>query len=444
MRFVMRLNTALSRYFPEQRVYLRTDRMTRYFRATPLFQVWAGGMISVLVVWMLIATSALMMNRISTQSENTRADVLQRTYETRLAELFAKLDQRTLEAQTAQQRFYVALEQISMQQSESLQAEEERRELETGLMIMQEKLQKAMAERDAAQGRSDSIPADIQNRIGSLETRLGSAEDMEDMLETLARALDDTVRQRDELEKIADDLVTRISEMEYGQRLAAQRNAQVYARLESAINVTLGPLERALRRSGIDTESLIEEMRKTYVGTGGPKGVLSVSTRDASILESNSSTRRIFERLDRVAVTSMAVKNLPLAFPVRGAYRHTSGFGYRRDPKTGGIRFHSGTDLAGARGTPIVATGDGVVSFAGRQGAYGMLVKIRHAQGFETFYAHLNAVRVKKGQRVSHGDRIGDMGASGRSTGVHLHYEVHLNGKALNPAKFMKAANDVF
>ena len=185
-------------------------------------------------------------------------------------------------------------------------------------------------------------------------------------------------------------------------------------------------------------------MRKTYSGTGGPQGALSVSTKGASLMEIDASTAALFERLDKVAVAKMAVERLPLAFPVRGAYRHTSGFGYRRDPKTGGRRLHKGADMAGARGTAIVATGDGVVSFAGRQSGYGRLIKIRHAQGFETFYAHLNKIRVKKGQRVSRGDRIGDMGNSGRSTGPHLHYEIRVGGRPVNPMIYIRAGQDVF
>jgi len=158
----------------------------------------------------------------------------------------------------------------------------------------------------------------------------------------------------------------------------------------------------------------------------------------------SSSTLEIFERLDRVSLAKLAVEKLPLTFPVRGGFRHTSGFGYRKDPKTGMRRWHKGHDLAGARGTAIVATGDGVVTFAGRQGGYGKLVKIRHIRGFQTFYAHLSRIRVKSGQRVSRGERIGDMGNTGRSTGVHLHYEVRINGKAVNPSKYMKAAPNVF
>ena len=93
--------------------------------------------------------------------------------------------------------------------------------------------------------------------------------------------------------------------------------------------------------------------------------------------------------------------------------------------------------------TPVYATADGIVTQAGRQRGYGRVVKIRHAFGFETVYAHLNRARVKVGQRVGRGDRIGDMGSTGRSTGNYVHYEIRIDNKPVNPVKFIEAARDV-
>jgi murein DD-endopeptidase MepM/ murein hydrolase activator NlpD len=130
--------------------------------------------------------------------------------------------------------------------------------------------------------------------------------------------------------------------------------------------------------------------------------------------------------------------------PVTSTFRFTSGFGNRRDPKGRGRRMHAGVDLAGPRGTAIFATADGVVESAEYESGYGNVVRIRHEFGFETVYAHQSKLRVKPGQKVSRGDRIGDMGSTGRSTGVHLHYEVHLNGRPVNPMPYLEAARHVF
>ncbi|PLS20720.1 DUF5930 domain-containing protein [Neptunicoccus cionae] len=439
-----KLNALLARHVPEQRIYMRTERTTRYFRATPLFQTAVGAVITVTVCWTVIATSTLMIDRISARSDKTQAQVMQRAYEARLNELSKERDTRALEAQTAQDRFYIALEQISQQQSELLQAEEERRELATGLKIMQKKLQVAIKERDEAQKQSDSVMAEMQAVTGSLSTKLGSANDTEETLTTMARALEATVQQRDQLETTAEELYTQMSEMSLAQQLKEQQTARIFARLEQAVDVTLGPLQQALSNAGINTDSILDEMRRTHSGTGGPLTALSISTKGDAANQLSRDAVDILDKMDRVGLAKMAVSKLPLSFPVDGGYRNTSGFGYRRDPKTGGRRMHKGNDLAGARGTAILATGDGVVTFAGRQSGYGKLVKIRHVRGFETYYAHMSKIRVKSGQRVSRGERIGDMGNTGRSTGVHLHYEVRINGTAVNPSKYMKAARNVF
>jgi murein DD-endopeptidase MepM/ murein hydrolase activator NlpD len=146
----------------------------------------------------------------------------------------------------------------------------------------------------------------------------------------------------------------------------------------------------------------------------------------------------ILDKLDRLNVYRIAAQKAPLGLPLKSAFRFTSGFGHRWG------RMHEGTDLAGAYGSPVYSTADGVVIHAGWQSGYGRLVKIQHAFGIETRYGHLSEIRVSAGQKVSRGDRIGDMGNSGRSTGTHLHYEVRIGGEAKNPMTYIKAGTDVF
>ncbi len=126
---------------------------------------------------------------------------------------------------------------------------------------------------------------------------------------------------------------------------------------------------------------------------------------------------------------------LPLGRPHHG--RITSPYGYRRNPFTNrGREMHQGVDLKGRTGDPVKATAKGRVTFAGWKGAYGYVVMVKHKNGYETRYAHLTRTRVKKGQAVEAGDIVGLLGSTGRSTGPHLHYEVVLNNKKLNPARY--------
>jgi murein DD-endopeptidase MepM/ murein hydrolase activator NlpD len=185
-------------------------------------------------------------------------------------------------------------------------------------------------------------------------------------------------------------------------------------------------------------------VRSTYSGQGGPLMPITMSTRgkppDAMSLRANE----VLSALDELNLYRIAAEQLPFSMPVRSNFRLTSGFGYRRDPINGGRRLHAGTDFAGPRGTPIYAGGDGTVIFAGRQSGYGLMVEIRHPFGLSTRYAHMARIRVSEGQRVSRGDRIGDMGNTGRSTGTHLHYEVRRDGDPVNPMTFITAGRDVF
>ena len=122
--------------------------------------------------------------------------------------------------------------------------------------------------------------------------------------------------------------------------------------------------------------------------------------------------------------------------PINGA-RLSSGFGYRKHPILGYNKLHKGVDFAAPSGTPIFAAGNGVVEFAGKNGAYGNYVRIRHDGTFKTAYAHMKSLKkgIYDGVRVKQGDIIGYVGTTGRSTGPHLHYEIIQNGEQMNPAK---------
>jgi murein DD-endopeptidase MepM/ murein hydrolase activator NlpD len=137
-----------------------------------------------------------------------------------------------------------------------------------------------------------------------------------------------------------------------------------------------------------------------------------------------------------------ASETIPFSRPTTMA-RQTSGFGIRFDPFTHRPKPHTGLDFADRYLTPILSTAPGVVSFAGVRNGYGNTVEIDHGNGFKTRYAHMAAFAVRQGQRISIGQRIGAMGNSGRSTGVHLHYEVWNNGRPQNPARYLKAGEYV-
>jgi murein DD-endopeptidase MepM/ murein hydrolase activator NlpD len=129
---------------------------------------------------------------------------------------------------------------------------------------------------------------------------------------------------------------------------------------------------------------------------------------------------------------------MPAGTPVRSGYK-SSGFGYRADPFTGRPEFHSGVDFNGPRGSDVIAVAGGVVSYAGLKPGYGNVIEIDHGNGYMTRYAHNDRNIREVGDPVRAGELVARMGSSGRATGVHVHFEVWLNGRLVNPSEYIRA-----
>ncbi|MEM8692878.1 MAG: M23 family metallopeptidase [Pseudomonadota bacterium] len=437
----IRLNAALERVFPERRVFLKSEEDTRFIRLKPATQAvaLAGG--SLVVAWAIMATAILLMDSIGSGNfrEQVRRD--QATYTARLNDLSAQRDTRAEEALAAQERFNAALAQISAMQSQLLASENRRRELETGIEVIQTTLRGTMKARQTAQEQVAALQSQVED--GGAAPTLADGDGPAPM-DFVAEALARTAAERDKIIEDAQDALIEADELKIELALLRDQNDQIFRQLEEAMTVSVKPLDKMFTAAGMDPDRIIDQVRRGYSGQGGPLTPLSFSTRGEEPTPDTMRANRILNEMDKLNLYRIAAEKAPFATPVKNAFRFTSGYGLRRDPKTGGRRMHNGVDFAAAHGTPLYATGDGVVTFAGWQSGYGRLVKIQHEFGIETRFAHLSAINVKVGQRVSRGDRIGDMGASGRVTGVHLHYEVRIGGQPVNPMIYIKAGNDVF
>jgi len=176
--------------------------------------------------------------------------------------------------------------------------------------------------------------------------------------------------------------------------------------------------------------------------SGGPETLGGEVTIDHSVqellegsLELKDSFAEIMDVFERESTRLLSV---PSVNPVASQEAWvSSGFGYREDPISGKRRFHEGTDIVAPRGTPVIAPADGVVTYAGWRDGMGRTVDIEHGYGYTTAYGHNDKLLVKKGDLVKRGDIIAYIGSSGRSTGPHLHYEVRLHGKLVNPWKYL-------
>jgi murein DD-endopeptidase MepM/ murein hydrolase activator NlpD len=180
---------------------------------------------------------------------------------------------------------------------------------------------------------------------------------------------------------------------------------------------------------GIGGVGAARDMRPTELRTGLDQlgSQLDASGGQLSVLESLLFNRR----LDQAAT--------PSRMPIANSYI-TSGFGGRADPFGGGAAFHKGIDFHASIGDPVMAVADGVVSYAGQRSGYGNVVEIDHGNGYITRYAHNSQLLVRVGELVHRGDQVAHAGSTGRSTGAHVHFEVWMNGRVINPSRFLGQA----
>ena len=309
--------------------------------------------------------------------------------------------------------------------------------------------QRADSEVIRARAASERLNADLQARLESAVVRMsaanGSLDQTAAMIARRHAALTTVMSKFQGVDGAAKALAPRPVPAGVGpiQRIMAVRLDQerLLDRAETFAQTRAERLRLAFRLAGLNPAA--------YMAASGPLGGPLVEARDpralAAILDVDEPfavrIRHAATNLNEMRALTDAAEGLPFKRPTQA--RTTSGFGVRFDPFNGRPAVHQGQDFAAPLNTPIYATAPGVVAFAGVRSGYGNTVEIDHGRGFKTRYAHLNTLGVKPGQSVSLGQRVGAMGTTGRSTGVHLHYEVWLNGRPQNPARFLRAGDQL-
>ena len=245
----------------------------------------------------------------------------------------------------------------------------------------------------------------------------------------------------------SEDALAEITRMEQDLNQLSERQNLIAQRILALTESKMALAEKILEMTGLSKEQVLAVVNSNDegLGQGGPfisfendllikEGGDGASTEDP-ILD-------LYQSRLELAQLSSVFANMPVMKPVN-KYYISSGFGGRLDPMRKRRAIHYGVDMAGWWDRPVMASADGVVTQAGRNGAYGNFIEVNHENGFRTRFGHLKRIKVKSGQRVERGAVIGLMGSTGRSTGPHLHYEVWFADTPLNPLKFFKAADDV-
>ncbi|BBC71418.1 peptidase M23 [Altererythrobacter sp. B11] len=295
------------------------------------------------------------------------------------------------------------------------------------LMSREAKVAKAASRVKAYRDNLDEVADDLGRRQDFIESVLPMLPD--DVLP------DETVSDsKAEADKTVAKVSAAIPEAGALARLEARQIAFV-ERLTRFADRRAARAEKALRTLGLDPRGIL---RASHTAQGGPLEKLSTA-RDGSI---DPRFERMGASLERMDALERGLSGVPQVMPADSSLI-SSGFGYRRDPFNGHAAMHAGLDFRGAVGAPIHAAAAGRVSFVGMRSGYGKVVEVSHGNGLMTRYAHMSQWKAKAGQQVAAGAVIGAIGSTGRSTGPHLHFEVRINGRAVNPRPFLETAPHV-
>ncbi len=281
-------------------------------------------------------------------------------------------------------------------------------------------------------GRSSTLENDLNIELEYVKHNLNSSSSIDDSYRYLVGVLDahnHSIQATGELRLLDYSLSLKEEEIKFYDKMS--NNIQVS--LEDIVEDRISYIEKIMNKTKISWLSKFEnETLDTEIG--GPFISYEDNHEDELIF---------FDNINKFAKLRKRLHSVPLSVPLKGYYV-TSGYGFRKDPFSGRRAFHAGIDLGGPWGSYIRSSAQGTINFTGTNGSYGKAVFVDHGYGIQTRYAHLSKILVKEGEKVKLGQKIAKIGNSGRSKGKHLHYEIKVNNKSVNPRPFLKVGEYVF
>ncbi len=287
------------------------------------------------------------------------------------------------------------------------------------------------------------IARNLEERNSQLHSMQEQNSALKRNLSAIETVLDSVVAQRTRIAGERQSLEARNVMLEARLKQMQVAQAEVLGRMGQRTLGDIAEVERVVAMTGLDADTMLNRSGAPRAGQGGPF-IPALGSKDFDgVVEPVNFTAAILDaHIDRLEGLQRLLRVLPLTVPA-DVYTMSSGYGLRRDPVNGSAAMHYGIDLSGQSGQTIAATAPGKIIFAERMGFYGKMVEIDHGMGVTTRYGHLRDISVEEGQIVAAGEKIGTMGSTGRSTGVHVHYEIRVDGQPVNPMKFIKAGRYV-
>ena len=417
----------------EQMLTISSGGRTRIVRLGTRTQAVILSASAILIAWILATTSIALVSIVRPASDGSGGH-----FQSGLAEQVIRLEAESEILRQSNARYQDwgdALFDIAFDQSVELN-----------------ELQKRIVEHDrittardvAASGRSASVGDNPIHAIGPRNQETPTESESAKRMEALFDAVDGTVESLEVARSEIKNLTDENARLRENADLKQRQSEQIVSEILDVVVAVSTDLEQVFQSADVSIDDLETATKEAYHGQGGPSEPIPADLDTNGIFPRGAGVDSLIELANQLHAYRVYYRGTPFGHPVHARHKFTSGFGMRIHPVTGKRQMHNGIDLAAPPGTPILATGDGVVTFAGRKGNYGLLVKVRHLGGISSLYAHLEKIYVKKGQSVSRNQQIGAMGSSGLSTGPHLHYEIDVGGEMVNPLKFIEAEANVY
>ena len=389
-------------------------------------QIVLALLLFVVSAWLTVATVSYVGSRSLLTDHADYISELERSYDQVLAEAQASttaLVQQIGELEGTTQGHRDAIEELERIQT-ALQGQLDSRERQLAAVTRQrDRARQVLGEIE------QGFKATSSRLRGALEQRFALALAVQDLEERVG----DLTRQRDSVRRSEQALRWQVARLESQIANVDQDRTVAQLWFKDWVAGNVASLQELFIGTGIDLELLVARAAPDETGAGGPlQGVESMNGFAAGQNDPMTVQIRRLSALQKLA------SSMPLASPL-DHFHLTSHYGKRKDPFTKRWAFHGGLDLGAAPGSTVLATAPGRVIHAGPGGPYGNMVEIDHGMGVTTRYGHLESVSVETMQEVDFREEIGVIGNTGRSTARHLHYEVRIDGKAYNPAKFLEA-----
>ena len=430
-----KMKRVFSRLFKERQIYHRSDGVVHFISMSAQTQIAFAVVVLGALLWVAYASvNVVFKEQIIVAKERERL-VMQTNLSKRLNESKNAYDDIAHLNYTYKRQFDETMDDIWARHRVLTNMIERKATITQELDLQAEGL-------SAAGGPNGQKPVN-GNRV-MIDVAPGEATPRQSRVSILRKDAADEARQRRDRAQENGETAESIDSMEKAAAELFSEQMLLMAAVEEKTQRRIDELRQVIQSTGIDPESIITPAKISNItlAQGGP--FIEPGSDAAYPTAYYSHANRIAAAVDELEALQSAMKHLPLSSPLTVSRRMTSGFGVRRDPITGKHASHHGVDFAAPWASPVTATAAGTVTFAGTRPGFGRTVEIDHGNGFVTRYAHMNRIKVRRGQKVSLHDQVGELGNSGRSTGPHVHYEVRYKKRPLNPRRFIEAGRYVF